>query len=573
MKNDKKAKPKSIAPPAKKKLTTASGIPYVENENTLSVGSRGPLLLQDFILHEKMAHFNRERIPERVVHAKGTGAYGTFTVTKNITKYTKAKIFSKVGNKCRLFIRFSTVGGEKGSADTERDPRGFAVKFYTEDGNWDMVGNNTPVFFVKDPKKFSDFIHTQKRDPKTNLKSPTMMWDFWSLNPESLHQVLILMSDRGTPYGYRHMHGFGSHTYSFYNAKNERHWVKFHFITQQGIKNFTGDQANVMKSKDLDFAQRDLVEAIENKQFPKWKLFIQVMTEKQAHEFPFNPFDLTKVWPHGDFPMIEAGMMELNEVPSNYFAEVEQSAFAPAHAIDGVGYSPDKMLQGRLLSYPDAHRYRLGVNYEQIPVNKCPYMVSNFERDGLMRVDGNGNSEPNYFPNSFDGIVADESYKQPAQILDSNVADWYDRNAPGDNDHYTQPGLLYTKAMNATDRKNLVKNLVDSMSGISGPKRNDIINRQICHFFRANEELGKAVAKGLGVDIEAMMPKQPPKATMANNATDKKVTPVTKTAAKNPTRSSSTNSKPVKDIVKAPPVKVAVSSKGSSKTKPKAKKK
>lgn len=496
MKNDK---------PKNKKLTTASGKPYVENENSMTAGPRGPILLQDFILHEKMAHFNRERIPERVVHAKGTGAFGTFTVTHDISKYTKAKIFNAIGKETKVFVRFSTVGGEKGSADTERDPRGFAVKFYTEDGNWDLVGNNTPVFFIKDAKKFSDFIHTQKRDPRTNLKSATMMWDFWSLNPESLHQVMILMSDRGTPVGYRHMHGFGSHTYSMINTNNERVWVKFHFKTMQGIKNFTNEEAGEMKSKDLDFAQRDLVEAIERSDFPKWNLKIQVMTEEQAKEFAFNPFDLTKIWPHKDFPLIDVGIMELNQIPKNYFADVEQSAFAPAHVVDGIGYSPDKMLQGRLLSYTDAHRYRLGVNYEQIPVNKCPYMVSNYERDGFMRVDGNGEDTPNYFPNSFDDIYIDESYKEPPMVLDSNIADWYDRNAEGENDHYTQPGWLFNKAMNDYDRHNLISNIVSSMSGITGPKRDLIINRQLCHFFRADMRLGMAIAKGLQVDVDNMM--------------------------------------------------------------------
>lgn len=485
-----------------KKLTTASGIPYAENENSLSIGPRGPLLLQDFILHEKMAHFNRERIPERVVHAKGSGAFGTFTVTNDISRYTRAKIFSTPGNKCRALVRFSTVGGEKGSADSERDPRGFAVKFYTEDGNWDLVGNNTPVFFVKDPKKFGDFIHTQKRDPRTNLKSPTMMWDFWSLNPESLHQVLILMSDRGTPFSYRHMHGFGSHTFSMINAQNEMVYVKFHFKTQQGIQNFVGNEADEMRARDMDHAQRDLVESIDNGDFPKWDLRIQVMTQEQARDFRFNPFDLTKVWPHADFPLIDAGVLELNENPENYFAEVEQAAFAPAHVVDGISYSPDKMLQGRLLSYPDAHRYRLGANYEQIPVNKCPFMVSNYQRDGQMRVDGNGGASPNYFPNSFDDIYVDESYKAPGLQLDSTWADWYDRNGENDNDHYTQPGLLYTKAMNDQDRANLVNNIVGAMSGISGPKRELIINRQLCHFFRANAELGARVAAGLGINID-----------------------------------------------------------------------
>lgn len=488
----------------KKKLTTASGRPYTEYENSMTVGARGPILLQDYILHEKMAHFNRERIPERVVHAKGSGAYGTFTVTNDITEHTRAKVFAEVGKQTRVFLRFSTVGGEKGSADTERDPRGFAVKFYTEDGNWDLVGNNTPVFFIKDPKKFSDFIHTQKRDPRTNCKSPTMMWDFWSLHPESLHQVLILMSDRGTPYSYRHMNGYGSHTFSMVNKNNERVWVKFHFKTLQGIKNFTDASAANTKAQDADWAQRDLVEAIDTGEFPKWALKMQVMTDEQAKSFQWNPFDLTKVWPHGDFPLIDIGVLELNEVPDNYFAHVEQSAFAPAHTVDGIGYSPDKMLQGRLLSYPDAHRYRLGVNYEQLPVNKCPYMVNNYQRDGAMRVDGNGGSNPNYYPNSFDDMEIDENYKEPAWELDSTLADWYDRNGEGDNDHFTQPGNLF-RLMTDEQKSNTVGNIVGAMQGITGERRMDIINRQLCHFFRADAQLGARVAEGLGVEVSIDM--------------------------------------------------------------------
>ena len=488
-----------------RKLTTASGRPYVENENTLSAGPRGPLLLQDFILHEKMAHFNRERIPERVVHAKGTGAFGTFKVTNDITRFTKAKIFNTAGKETRVLIRFSTVGGEKGSADTERDPRGFAVKFYTEDGNWDLVGNNTPIFFIKDPKKFGDFIHTQKRDPRTNLKSATMMWDFWSLNPESLHQVMFLFTDRGTPFSYRHMNGYGSHTYSLINSENETVFVKFHFKTMQGIRNFDRNEADTMRGQDPDHAQRDLVDAIDRKEFPKWALKIQVMTKEQAKNSPFNPFDLTKIWPHADYPLIDVGVMELNEIPSNYFAQVEQAAFAPAHVIDGISYSPDKMLQGRILSYPDAHRYRLGANYEQIPVNRCPFAVSNYQRDGAMRVDGNGESSPNYFPNSFDNIYADESYKEPSLQLDSTVAAWFDRNGEGENDHFSQPGIFYSKVLNDEERRHLVDNLVTSLRNVSGPKKDMILNRQLCHFFRADVRLGMAVAKGLGIDAETAM--------------------------------------------------------------------
>jgi catalase len=347
----------------KKQLTTSAGIPVGDNQNSLTAGPRGPLLVQDWQLFEKHAHFNRERIPERVVHAKGSGAYGTLTITNDISKYTKAKIFSKVGGKTECFVRFSTVAGERGAADAERDVRGFAMKFYTEEGNWDLVGNNTPVFFVRDPYKFSDFIHTQKRDPKTNLRSATAMWDFWSLSPESLHQVTILFSDRGLPRSFRHMNGYGSHTYSFINAQNERFWVKFHFKTAQGIQCMTDEESAQIIAADRESHQRDLFMAIEKGDFPKWNMKVQIMTEEQAHQTSYNPFDLTKVWPHGEFPLIDVGVMELNKNPENYFAEVEQSAFSPANMVPGISQSPDKMLQFRIFSYADAHRYRLGVNY------------------------------------------------------------------------------------------------------------------------------------------------------------------------------------------------------------------
>ncbi|MBC8485401.1 MAG: catalase [Bacteroidetes bacterium] len=485
----------------KKKLTTASGRPYFENEDSMTAGPRGPILLQDYYLHEKLAHFNRERIPERVVHAKGTGAFGTFEVTNGITKYTKAKLFNKAGNKCRVFVRFSTVGGEKGSADTERDPRGFAIKFYTEEGNWDLVGNNTPVFFIKDPKKFPDFIHTQKRDPKTNLKSPTMMWDFWSLNPESLHQVIILFSDRGTPDGYRKMNGYGSHTFSMINNKNERVWVKFHFKTMQGNKTLTNAQADELKGKDPDYAQRDLVGAIAKGNFPKWALKIQIMTDAQTKKFRWNPFDITKIWPHAEYPLLDVGVMELNEIPANYHADVEQAAFAPAHVVDGIGLSPDKLLQGRILAYPDAHRYRLGANYEQIPVNRPVCPVHHHQRGGMMSIDGNGGDSPNYFPNSFDNIEADKNYKEPAMKLDSDIADTYNRNEK-DDDHYTQPGNLIRKVMNENERQNTISNIVGAMSGITGSKRDEIIQRQLSHFFKVDKELALSVAKGLNIKFK-----------------------------------------------------------------------
>ncbi|MBS1913009.1 MAG: catalase [Bacteroidetes bacterium] len=480
-------------------MTTAEGRPVANAEDSVTAGPRGPVLMQDYLLAEKMAHFNRERIPERVVHAKGSGAYGTFTVTNDITRYTKARIFANVGNRCRAFVRFSTVGGEQGSADTERDPRGFAVRLYTEVGNWDIVGNNTPVFFIRDPMKFSDFIHTQKRDPRTHCKSPAMMWDFWSLNPESLHQVTILFSSRGTPYGYRHMDGFGSHTFSFINAEGTRVWTKFHFKTEQRIRNFTAPDAEAMKGHDPDFAQRELVDAIDRGEYPRWLFKVQIMTESQAEDFPFNPFDVTKVWPHADFPLIDVGVLELNEIPENYFAHVEQAAFAPANLVDGVGFSPDKMLQGRILSYPDAHRYRLGVNYVHLPVNRCPYGANTYHRDGAMQFTENGGGSANYYPNSFNGPGTDAAYAEPAFPLSGEPGDRYDRNAG--NDDYTQPGNLY-RLMSPEERAALVQNIAGSMSGIAGEKREEIINRQLCHFFRADPEYGTGVAQALGMNVE-----------------------------------------------------------------------
>lgn len=491
----------------KKNITTSSGAPVAFYQDSMSVGPRGPLLLQDYFLHEKLAQFNRERIPERVVHAKGSGAYGTFTVTHDISRYTRAKFLNEIGKKTRVFLRFSTVGGERGSADSERDPRGFAIKFYTEDGNYDLVGNNTPVFFIKDPRKFPDFIHTQKRDPYTNCKSATMMWDFWSLNPESLHQVTILMTDRGTPFGFRHMHGYGSHTFSMINKDDERVYVKFHFRTEQGIKNLTAEESVRLKGEDPDYAQRDLYTSIDKGEFPKWKLFIQVMTEEQTKTFRWNPFDLTKVWSQKDYPLIEVGVLELNENPDNYFAHVEQAAFAPSHVVDGIGFSPDKMLQGRILSYPDAHRYRLGVNFEQIPVNRCPFMVNNYHRDGTMRVDSNGGSSPNYFPNSFDDNNENPVYAEPAITLYSDVADYFDRNE-NDDDHYTQSGDLY-RLLSDEQKIHLVQNIVDSMSGIEGPKKEEIVLRQLCHWFRADMNLGMSVAKGLNFSMDKISEHMP----------------------------------------------------------------
>jgi catalase len=478
----------------KNTLTTAAGIPVGDNQNSLTAGPRGPLLVQDFHLFEKMANFNRERIPERVVHAKGAGAYGTFTVTNDISQYTRARLFSEVGKQSEVLVRFSTVAGEKGSADTVRDVRGFAVKFYTEEGNWDLVGNNTPVFFVRDPLKFMDFIHTQKRVPQTNLRSEVMWWDFWSLSPESLHQVTILFSDRGTPKGYRHMHGFSSHTYSFINANNERFWMKVHFRTQQGIENFSADEATRLAGDDPDWATRDLFDNIEQGNFPRWNVYVQIMPELEAEHYRWNPFDLTKVWSHKDYPLIEVGVMELNRNPQNYFVDIEQAAFAPSNVVPGIGHSPDKMLQARIFSYADAHRYRLGVNNEMLPPNHARAAeVRNYQRDGFMRFDNNGGTGPNYEPNSFGGPTEDPAYVEPPLKISGDAARYNHRDG---NDDYTQAGDLF-RFMTPDAQQRLIDNIVGTLKNVP----QFIQERQLQHFYKADPAYGEGVAKGLGLTI------------------------------------------------------------------------
>ncbi len=473
-------------------LTTAGGAPVADNQNSLTAGPRGPLLVQDWQLFEKHAHFNRERLPERVVHAKGSGAYGTLTVTHDVTQYTKAKVFSKIGGQTECFLRFSTVAGERGAADAERDVRGFALKVYTEEGNWDVVGNNTPVFFVRDPYKFPDFIHTQKRDPATNMRNPTAMWDFWSQSPESLHQMTILFSDRGLPRGYRHVNGYGSHTYSFINDNNERFWVKFHFKTKQGVECVTGDEAAGIIGEDRESAQRDLFDAIERGDHPQWRFCIQVMPEKDAASTPYNPFDLTKVWPHEDYPLIDVGTLELNRNPENYFAEVEQAAFSPANVVPGIGHSPDKMLQFRVFSYADAHRYRLGVNYESLPVNKPRCPVRTYYRDGGMRFDGNGGGDVSYEPNTRGGPVEDPSQKEPPLPI-SGDADRYDHREG--NDDYTQAGNLF-RLMDGGQQGRLMDAIAGAMRGVPS----EIVQRQIAHFSKADPAYGQGVADRVGAD-------------------------------------------------------------------------
>ena len=472
-----------------KKLTTAAGAPVVDNQNTQTAGRRGPVLLQDVWHLEKLAHFDREVIPERRMHAKGSGAFGTFTVTHDITKYTKAKIFAAIGKKTDLFLRFSTVAGERGAADAERDIRGFAVKFYTEEGNWDVVGNNTPVFFLRDPLKFPDLNHAVKRDPKTNLRSAENNWDFWTLLPEALHQITIVMSDRGIPASYRHMHGFGSHTFSFINADHERCWVKFHFQCMQGIRNLGDAEATELVGRDRESAQRDLFSSIENGDFPRWKLRVQVMPEKEAGSYHINPFDLTKVWPHGDYPLIDVGMLELNRNPENYFADVEQVAFSPANVVPGISFSPDKMLQSRLFSYGDAQRYRLGVNHHQIPVNapRCPF--NSYHRDGAMRVDGNKGATIGYEPNSKGEWQQQPDFSEPPLAIEGAAAHWDHRT---DDDYYSQPGNLF-RLMTPEKQRLLFENTARSVGGAS----KEIQQRHIANCTRADPAYGAGVAAAL----------------------------------------------------------------------------
>ena len=479
--------------PAKTPLTTAFGAPVIDNDNSMTAGPRGPLLMQDVWLIEKLANLNREIIPERRMHAKGSGAFGTFTVTQDITRYTRAKIFEHVGKKTEMFARFTTVAGERGAADAERDIRGFALKFYTEEGNWDLVGNNTPVFFVRDPRKFPDLNKAVKRDPKTNLRSARNNWDFWTSLPEALHQVTIVMSDRGIPASYRHMHGFGSHTYSFYNNNGERFWVKFHIRTQQGIRNLTDAEAQALIGEDRESHQRDLFDAIERGEFPKWTVYIQVMPETDAEKVPYHPFDLTKVWPHKDYPLIEVGVMELNRNPENFYADVEQSAFAPNNLVPGISVSPDKMLQARLFAYSDAQRYRLGVNHHQIPVNAARCPVHSNHRDGAMRVDGNYGSNLHYTPNSYGQWDAQPEYREPPLKINGNADFWNFRE--DDADYFKQPGDLF-RLMSPAQQQVLFENTARAM----GDAPDFIKQRHIANCTKADPAYGAGVAKALNLE-------------------------------------------------------------------------
>jgi catalase len=472
------------------RLTTTAGAPIADNQNSLTAGPRGPVLIQDYQLAEKLAHQNRERIPERTVHAKGWGAHGTFTVTHDISQYTRAKLFESVGKKTEVIARFSNVAGELGAADAERDVRGFSVKYYTEEGNWDLVGNNTPVFFVRDAIKFPDFIHTQKRHPKTNLRSPTAMWDFWSLSPESLHQVTILFSDRGLPVGVRNMHGFGSHTFSFINAQMERFWVKFHYVTQQGNKYFTNEEASTVVGLTRESTQEDLFGAIDSGDFPKWTLFVQIMPETDAEKTPYNPFDLTKVWPHADYPLIEVGVMELNRNPENYFAEIEQLAFSPSNVVPGISFSPDKVLQARIFSYADAHRYRLGTHYEALPVNAPKSPVHHYHKDGPMTfTSANTNADAYYEPNSFNGPKEDPNFAEPPLKISGDV-DRYNHRVG--NDDYSQPRALFN-LFDDGEKSRLFSNIAAAMQGVP----EEIVDRQLAEFGKVHPDYAAGVKEAL----------------------------------------------------------------------------
>jgi catalase len=507
---------------SKETLTTSFGIPIPDDQNSMTAGDRGPVLMQDVHLLEKLAHFDRERIPERVVHAKGAGAYGYFEVIADVTRYTKAKFLSKVGKRTEVFARFSTVGGERGSADAARDPRGFAVKFYTEDGNYDFVGNNTPVFFIRDPLKFPDFIHTQKRNPSTNLPNPDMFWDFLSLTPESIHQVTILFSDRGTPANHRRMNGYSSHTFKWYNDKGEYFWVQYHFKTDQGIKNLTREEARRLCGEDPDHATRDLYEAIKKRDYPSWTLEMQILTLEQAKDFRWDIFDITKVWPHGEVPPIKIGKLVLDRNPINYFAEVEQAAFCPGNVVPGIAISPDKMLQARVFSYHDTHIHRLGPSYHLIPVNAPKNAPENsYQRDGFMRVDANGGGGPNYWPNSFGGPAPDPTAAEPPFGV-SGQAGRYPFRHP--NDDFVQAGTIFRKVMTPEDRDHLIGNIVDHL----GKAQKRIQMRQTALFYKADPDYGRRVAEGLKLDmieverLAKMSDQDRTKATMQGTYSDKR---------------------------------------------------
>jgi catalase len=476
--------------------TNDSGVPVASDDHSLTVGPTGPTVLHDSYVVQKMQHFNRERVPERVVHAKGSGAHGFFEVTEDVSEWTNASFLSEVGKRTPMFARFSTVAGELGSPDTARDPRGFALKFYTEEGNYDLVGNNTPVFFIRDAHKFADFIHSQKRMPDTGIRSNDMQWDFWTLMPESAHQVAILFSDRGTPRTWRNMNGYSSHTYSWRNAKGDRFWVKYHFKTVQGVENFDLEEAAAVAGEDPDFHRRDLFDAIAAGNAPEWRLEMQIMPFEDAASYRFNPFDLTKVWPHSDYPPITIGRMVLDRNPENHFAEVEQAAFSPSNLVPGIGLSPDKMLMGRIFSYHDTHLHRVGANYEQVPVNAAKSPVHSYMKDGQMTYRHAG-AQPVYAPNSYGGPVADPASEPPTWWVEAGELGRYEYDSHADDDDFVQPGALYRDVMSDSDREHLATNIIAHASdAVSAPVQARVVE----YWSSVDPTLGARVASGLHVD-------------------------------------------------------------------------
>jgi catalase len=473
--------------PEHRTLTTESGAAVADNQHSQTAGPGGPVLLQDQHLLEKLARFNRERIPERVVHARGSGAYGYFELTADASRWTRAKFLSGPGRRTEVFVRFSTVAGSRGSPEAVRDPRGFAVKFYTEDGNYDLVGNNTPIFFIRDPLKFPDFIHSQKPDPYTNRQEPDNVWDFFSFSPEATHMFTWLFGDRGIPSSYRHMNGYGSHTFQWVNASGEQFFVKYHFKTDQGIACLTTAEAARLAGENPESHTADLMAAIDRGERPSWTLKVQVMPAADAAGYLINPFDLTKVWPHRDYPLIEVGRLVLDRNPDNYFADVEQAAFDPAHFVPGIGPSPDKMLQGRLFAYGDAHRYRLGINHTQLPVNR-PHAggADNYGRDGAMRFDAYGRDK-NYEPNSFGGPAQTgwPVYGSLATDGPSGTYRWDQR----ESDDFDQVAALYS-LMPEDAKSRLVVNIASGLAQIS---KDDIIDRSIAHFAHAHPDYGARI--------------------------------------------------------------------------------
>jgi len=483
----------SDKPPAS---TTQTGIPVASDAHSLTVGPDGPTVLHDRYIVEKLAQFNRERVPERIVHAKGGGAYGQFAVTNDVSAYTRAA-FLQPGAACEVLTRFSSVAGELGSPDTWRDVRGFAVKFYTAEGNFDLVGNNTPVFFIKDAMKFPDFIHSQKRLPGSGLRDADMQWDFWTLSPETSHQVTYLMGDRGLPSTWRQMQGYGSHTYQWINAAGERFWVKYHLISRQGTSEMTADEAERIAGANADFYRQDLYEAIERGEFPTWDVKVQIMPYAEAKTYRFNPFDLTKTWSHKDYPLVDVGHFTLNRNPKNFFAEIEQAAFSPSNQVPGTDISPDKMLMARVFAYPDAQRYRVGPNYAELPVNS-PHAAElhNYSQDGMLRHSFHAPDVPVYAPNSFGGPAADPSAACEGSWESDGELVRTAATLHADDNDFGQAGSLYRNVFSPDQKARLLATL----SGQGKALTVDAVKARFVQYWtNVDAGLGAALAAALGL--------------------------------------------------------------------------